>query len=117
VVQHASRSNWRRDVLGRLTSMADRPSSERFLAFIEAELNQERAALLGRFGRRVEKAIAVCEAQLAHLDPTDQRALDAYRSARAEALRAIDDLCLQREMVGLTDHSGIDRFYPVPPPR
>lgn len=95
--------------------MAAASPAERFHQLIEAELNQERAALRGRYGRRVEDAIARCEAQLDQLDVNDQRTLDAYRSSRQQVLGAIADLCLQREMIGLTGHSWVDRIHRIPP--
>jgi hypothetical protein len=96
--------------------MREKTAGERYLDLVELELNQERASVLGRFGRRVEQAIARCEALLGALDPHDQRAVEEYRAARASALQAVADLCLQREVVGLTDHSWVERLYRVPPP-
>lgn len=96
--------------------MVDQPTrAERYFQQIEAELNQERAALLGRYGQRVEAALARCATQLEHLDLSDQAALAAYRAARADALQAVDALCLQREMLGLTDHSWVHRIFTLPP--
>ena len=56
--------------------MAKRSAAEEYFAALEFELNRERAAVLGRYGRKVEAA-----------------------------LRAIDGLCLQREALGLLDHA------------
>lgn len=101
--------------------VAEQPTrAERHFQQIERELNHERAALLGRYGRRVEDAIASCATQLDRLEAAgadDHHALDAYRSARTDVLRAVSDLCLQREMLGLTDHSWVERIYTIPPRR
>ncbi len=95
--------------------MADRSPAERSFEFIEAELNAERGAVLGRYGRRVEEAIATCEKRRAELDTHDESSVAAYRSARRQVLQAIADLCFQREMIGLTEHSWVYRIYPAPP--
>lgn len=97
--------------------VTDRSRSEKFYDAIAAELNQERAAVLGKYGRRVEDAIARAEALLEQLDPGDPRSVDTYRSTRREALQAVSDLCLQREMLGLLDHTWVDRIYRIPPHR
>ncbi len=89
-------------------------AAERYHEAVEEELNQERAAVLGRAGRRVEVAIARCEVLGTGADPDD---LDAYRAERQVMRRAIADLCIQREMLGLVDHSRIHATYRVPPPR
>lgn len=96
--------------------MPERSAAERYFELVEAELNQERAAVLGRSGRRVEQAIARCEALVGALDESDERAVEAYRAERQAALRAISELCLQREAIGLTDHAWVERVYRVPPP-
>jgi hypothetical protein len=90
---------------------------ERYFEALAAELNEERAAVLGRFGRRVEQALAKCAAEQAAADDSDAEALGRYRAARLSAQRAIADFCLQREMLGLIDHSWVDRTYPMPPAR
>ena len=100
-----------------LEPMADLTALERYFEALMAELNQERAAVLGRFGRRVEKALDACAAEQSAIDDGDEAALGRYRAARREAQRAIADLCLQREMIGLTDHSWVHRIYPLPPAR
>lgn len=97
--------------------MTDRSPSEKFFDSIAAELNEERAAVLGKYGRRVEDSIAKAESLLAQFDPDDQRSVDAYRASRKEVLRAVSDLCLQREMIGLLDHTWVQRIYRIPPQR
>jgi hypothetical protein len=97
--------------------MSHLTASERNFEALMAELNQERAAVLGRFGRRVEEALAVCRAEDEAAHAGDEAALGRYRAARDEAQQAIADLCLQREMIGLIEHSWVHRLYPVPPAR
>ena len=97
--------------------MSDLTALERYFEALVAELNQERAAVLGRFGRRVEEALEACAAEQSAVDDGDEAALGRYRAARHEAQRAIEALCLQREMIGLTDHSWVHRVCPVPPAR
>jgi hypothetical protein len=100
-----------------LRPVADLTAHERYFEALMAELNQERAAVLGRFGRRVERALDVCVAEQYAADRGDEAALERYRAARVEAQRAIADLCLQREMIGLVDHSWVHRIYRLPPAR
>jgi hypothetical protein len=57
----------------------------------------------------------VCNALRADLDSNDRSVVDAYRSARQQAIQAIADLCFQREMVGLFDHAWVYRIYAAPP--
>lgn len=97
--------------------MTNHAAFERYFEALTAELNQERAAVLGRFGRRVEQALAKCAVEQAAADDGDEEALGRYRAARVSAQRAIADFCLQREMLGLIDHSWVDRIYPLPPAR
>jgi hypothetical protein len=61
----------------------------------------------------VEDAISPCRAQGAAADGGDEEALAAHRAA----VRAVADFCLQREMLGLTDHTWVERIHPVPPAR
>jgi hypothetical protein len=97
--------------------MAQRSASEGFFAAMEAELNKERAAVLGRYGRRVEEAIAKCDALLERVDVGDEAALANYRELRTAAVKATEALCLQREMIGVLDHYWVQRAYPLPPRR
>ena len=97
--------------------MTNHAARKRFFEALLAELNEERAAVLGRYGRRVERVLAEGAAAQAAADDGDAAALGRYRAARLSAQRAIADFCLQREMLGLTDHSWVDRIYPIPPAR
>lgn len=96
--------------------MAERSAGESHLAAIEYELNQERAATLGRYGRQAEQAIAECQALLDRLDTDDPDAVAAYRQARQIAVEAVDALCLQREVLRLFDDRRVHEIYRVPPP-
>jgi hypothetical protein len=90
-------------------------SSDDLWRAVEVELLQERAAVLGRLGRRAEDAIASCEALLESVNRSDDSAVEAYEAARVVALAAVSDLCLQREIVGLSDQRWVHRAYRVPP--
>ena len=98
---------------------ADR-AERAFLAF-QTELARERAAALGRAGRRLEEHLEECRRLAASLRaggdgvpaPEVRR---RYRAARAAAEEARWALCVQREALGLADHRWVDRIYPLPPP-
>ncbi len=95
--------------------MAERGAAEGFLGALEFELNRERAAVLGRYGRKVDAAIASCQALLDDLDEGDPTAVEAYKTRRRMAFQAIDDLCFQREMLGVFDSARVHQLYRVPP--
>lgn len=95
--------------------MAERSVSEQFFSAMEAEINRERAAVLGRCGERLEKAIANCEAIRADAESGDEVALERYRHLRRDAVDATERLCLQREMIRVYDHSWVGKAYPLPP--
>jgi hypothetical protein len=90
-------------------------SSEDLWRAAELELQQEKAAVLGRLGRRAEEAIAACEALDASVDHGDDGSIEAYEEARRAAMAAVSDLCLQREIAGLTDQRWVYQMYRVPP--
>lgn len=100
----------------------DRRTSEQHFDALTAELDEERAATLGRSGRKIEIALARC-ARLYHAvrhghdhGTTRDDVVDAYYQARAAFLEARSDFCIQREAIGLADHRWVDRIYPTPPP-
>ena len=99
-------------------SVARDPINEYFVA-LEAELTEERAAALGRAGRKVETALQRCNDLLEHLTdaPGDAALLDEYRGARTAFEQALWAYCVQRESLGLWDHSWVDRMCPTPPRR
>ena len=95
-------------------------ASERFHAAVQQELNEERAAVLGRTGRRLEESLARCRALGRQLEavaegPARARLLADYRAARNDSEEWRWRLCLQREVLGLTEHRWVDRVYPPPP--
>jgi len=85
---------------------------------VEHDLRGEQAASLGRAGRRIEAAIAEMEARAAAWRAEVDRREDharAWAEARAAARLARWELVVQREAMGLTDHTALDRAYPIPP--
>ena len=96
--------------------MAERSASERYFGAFEFEFQRERAAVLTRYGQKAEAAIAKCQALLDHIDEGDATEVEAYKASRRAAMKAIDDLCFQREMLGVFDNARVHQFYRVPPP-
>jgi hypothetical protein len=105
--------------------------SERAFNAVQSEIDSERAAALGRAGRRVESTFARCQALLADLDSRAEDSaaenngadgahhdrLAAYRAVRAEFDRAMYAYLVQREAIGLPDHRAIRHAFPRPPRR
>jgi len=90
--------------------------SERHHSHVLAELNEERAAALGRIARRLERARALAEELGAAIDGVERPAgdvVEAHRRAHAEAEHWRWMLCVQREANGLYDHHWVDVVYPV----
>lgn len=95
--------------------------AERWFAALQAELNEERAAALGRTGRQIDEQLARCRALEVRLDVTDDadtdvsdEVLEQYRAARVEFERWRWELCVQREALGLYDHRWVEHIYPTP---
>ncbi|MET0147432.1 MAG: hypothetical protein ABW328_22010 [Ilumatobacteraceae bacterium] len=75
---------------------------------VVAELDNERAATLGRTADRLERARRDLQRLLA--DPAVDRRVVRDAFDRVEERRWL--LCVQREAIGLYDHSWVDRVYP-----
>ena len=91
----------------------------RNFAAVEVELNEERAAALGRAGRKVQVQFERCQQLVAQLDAPDDDAdphqlLLEYREARDEFELRRWQLCVHREAIGLNDHRWVDRVFPTP---
>lgn len=88
-------------------------------AATERELNKERAAALGRIGRRLEGLLVRLGELRVQWDtaaPATRAAIArAYADCHAEARRYRWYLEVQREAVGLRYHRDLDREYPIPP--
>jgi hypothetical protein len=90
--------------------------AERYHAAVQAELDEERAAVLGRVTRKLERARERCVELADALDAAtvpDPRVLAAHRAAHAEATELRWILTIQREAIGLYDHRWVDAVYPV----
>ena len=96
---------------------AHQQHSERAFNAVQTELDSERAASLGRAGRRVEAAFARCQALLLELDIDVGGPVADYRGARAEFDHAMYAYLVQREAIGLLDHRAIRHAFPRPPRR
>src|SRR5215207_5495169 len=93
--------------------------SESFFVAVQTELDGERAATLGRTARNLELALARCaylNIALEGEDRPERREVltNAYRDAREASERWRWTLCVQREAIGLHEHSWVDRIYPAP---
>lgn len=89
--------------------------AERYHAAVRAELDEARAAVLGRVAHKLEQARARCEALAAEIDrapSADPQVLAEHRSAHADATQLRWILCVQREALGLYDHRWVDIVYP-----
>lgn len=102
-----------------MSQQSQQQHSERLFNSVQAEIDDERAAALGRAGRRVERAFARCQLLLRELDGTDvdDGVTVDYRAARAEFDHAMYAYLVQREAIGLLDHRAIRHAFPRPPRR
>ncbi|MEN0068144.1 MAG: hypothetical protein AAGA48_38825 [Myxococcota bacterium] len=86
-------------------------------AVLAHDLKGEQATSLGRVGRRIEVAIqemrACAQAWATSAENRDQHAL-SFEEARKTALQAKWELKVQREALGIADHSILDQIYPIP---
>jgi hypothetical protein len=84
-------------------------------AILDDELAQEKAAALGRLGRRLEASLAALAAFDAQHPPGRRRAVESSRAVLvAAAGTALWYFIVQREACGLRDSSQIFRHYGVP---
>jgi hypothetical protein len=90
------------------------------LAGLHAEIAEEKAGALGRIAEKLEALLAACErlrsdAQVAELTAAARaRLLAEHERTRAEAKLYYWYLVVQREAVGMYEHSVIARLYPMP---
>jgi hypothetical protein len=86
----------------------------------QKEIVAERAAALGRIGRRLEGCISHLHRVRAEIEQLDgemrSRKLRTYAAARRKAELYFWYLLIQREVNGLTDHSDLERIYSIPGP-
>ena len=88
-------------------------------AAMEAELNKEKAAGLGRTARKLEALLDRCSSLKALLGSATghQRELlvTEYQDCRKESETQRWYLYVQREALGLRRHDDVDAIYPRPP--
>ena len=89
------------------------------LAAIEAEIREEMSSALGRVGRVIDEQVAEMariQEALGEAGGEEREALvGAFNRARAKAQEYLFYLVVQREAMGLRDHRGVERMYPIPP--
>jgi predicted nuclease with TOPRIM domain len=83
---------------------------------IEAEMLQEMADSLARAGEKVDHALLQLELIGRAVDE-GKSTVGKYNEQREVALKAIWELKVHREAIGLRQHHVIAQMYPVPPPR
>ncbi len=86
---------------------------------IEVALRQEKAGALRRVGEKLEKLLTELkglESELRKLTgPQREKKLALYQQLRSDAEYQRWCLVVQREAMGLFNHSEVDLMYPVPP--
>ena len=83
----------------------DRLQAARAKSPLESEIAQERAAALGRAGRALAKAIAALD---------DRGRNEDRETLLLNAAEKAQGYFIQREMLGIRDHSEIIREYAIP---
>jgi hypothetical protein len=95
-------------------------SGDREEAFgrVERELQQERAAALGRIGRTLETLLSNLDELQVHMtsvSPAEREELIAkHAELRTRAAKYRWYLEVQREAVGIRSHRSLDEIYPIP---
>jgi hypothetical protein len=85
------------------------------VALLDYEIAQERAATLGRLGRRLEEALAALRAHdAARQEPATASDRSARRQLVLEAGEALWYFVIQRELTGFHDSAAVMRDYRVP---
>jgi hypothetical protein len=89
------------------------------LVSLEAEINGEKAASMGRVAEKIEAHLAACARLVDELaaaaGPERAELLAAYEEQRQAAKLSYWYLIVQRECIGMYDHGIIARRYPMPP--
>lgn len=92
---------------------------------LEIELAQEMASSLGRAGEKVDVALLELEVLGQAVDEATTRgdaaaraaAVRAFNDKREHALKALWELKVHREAIGLRRHDMLAQYYVVPKPR
>jgi hypothetical protein len=119
LVEQLKRTDFESPYLDRLTERLDRYSDGRSL---EKEILQEMACALQRAEDKVNFALLELdmldrEIAAASGEPQRRQQIDAFNEKRREAQKKRHELVIHREALGLYHHEGLERFYPIPPPR
>ena len=80
----------------------------------ETELKSEMAASLGRIGRTLESLIAQLQHIRNELPKIGDEKKDLYRSLHAEAELYYWYLIVQREAIGIRNHSALRQTFRIP---
>jgi hypothetical protein len=89
---------------------------------IQLEIASEMAGALGRAGDKVDRALLLLEALGHEIDETVDPMLRAekvaaFNAQREVARRALWELTVHREALGLRDNARLAAYYPIPPQR
>jgi hypothetical protein len=92
------------------------------LRSLELEILQEMASSLARAGEKVDHALLQLEALGLKIDQardaaTRSKHVDAFNAQREVALKALWELKVHREAIGLRQHQALTAMYPIPPKR
>jgi hypothetical protein len=88
------------------------------MAGMEEEIRSERASALGHSGERLEALLAELTVLRAAADvaspeerPTQ---VSAHNACHARAEKLYEQLCIQREAMGVRNHDMLAAVYPIP---
>jgi hypothetical protein len=88
------------------------------VAGVEEEIRGERASALGRSGEQLEALLAELELLRAAVDaaPAEERPgrVAAYNACRARAELVYEQMCIQREAMGVRSHELLATTFPIP---
>lgn len=80
------------------------------------EIQEEKAAALGRIGRALEDYLANLACLRMEIEKApSQSNIGAYNKVRSQAKLYYWYLIVQREAIGIRNHKLLAQFYPIPP--
>jgi hypothetical protein len=112
LVADLSRAGYQSPVLERLQQ---RYTAEAYHASVQREIVQEMASSLGRAEEKLLGQLLALELLARRRSEGEAVSAEEFNQTRDGAQRALYELKVTREAVGLRRHDGLNELYPIPP--